>query len=79
LNQQPTAITLQARHDADGVLRIHSMDGSPVNMVALPASTVEKLANLSTEAAQYYRRVLGQQPMATSSQMKKAAHRGNIN
>lgn len=73
MNQQPTAITLQARM-IDGVLRIHSMDGKPVDMVAISSGDADAAYRLSIGMAQYWRKALGHEPLPTGSQLKKAAY-----
>lgn len=75
--QPTTAITLQARMDDAGVLRIYAMDGQPCDMVAISSGDAEQAHRLSVGMAQYWRRALGREPLRTGAQLKKAAYRGN--
>lgn len=68
---------MQARKDESGVLRIYSMDGQPCNMVAINSGDAETAYRLSMGMAQYWRKALGQEPLPTGNQLKKAAYRGN--
>lgn len=75
---QPTnAITLQARIDDAGVLRIYSKDGQPCDMVAIPSGDAEQAHRLAVGMAQYWRKQLGREPLATGAQLKKAAYSGH--
>ena len=76
MTQPTTAITLQARM-IDGVLRIYSMDGQPVDMVAISSGDAETAHRLSVGMAQYWRKALGREPLPTSNQLKKTAYNGN--
>ena len=72
---QPTnAITLQAR-EIDGVLRIYSMNGAPCDLIAISSGDAETAYRLSIGMAQHWRKALGQQPLPTGAQLKKAAYR----
>lgn len=75
MTQPTTAITLQARKDSDGVLRIFSMDGQPCDLVAISSGDAETAYRLSMGMAQYWRKTLGQEPLPTGAQLKKAAYR----
>ena len=77
MNQPTTGITLQARMDDTGVLRIYSIDGTPCDMVAISSGDAEQAYRLSMGMAQYWCRALGQQPLPTKSQQKKAAYSGH--
>lgn len=77
MTQPTTAITLQARMDDAGVLRIYSMDGKPCDMVAISSGDADQAYRISMSMAQYWRKALGQQPLPTGAQLKKAAYRGN--
>jgi hypothetical protein len=74
LAQPTTAITLQARKDEAGVLRIYSMDGQPCDMVAISAGDAETAYRLSMSMAQYWRKAMGMEPLPTGKQLKKAAY-----
>ncbi len=76
MTQPTTAITLQARMDDAGVLRIYSMDGQPCDMVAISSGDADQAYRISMSMAQYWRKALGQQPLLTGNQLKKAAYRG---
>jgi hypothetical protein len=67
-------ITLQARKDDAGVLRIYSMDGQPCNMVAISSGDAETAYRLSMSMSQYWRKALGMEPLPTGKQLKKAAY-----
>lgn len=73
--QTTTAITLQARKDDDGVLRIFSMDGQPCDLVAISSGDAEAAYRLSMGMAQYWRKTLGREALPTGAQLKKAAYR----
>lgn len=75
MNQLTTVITLQARMES-GVIRIYSMDGQPCDMVAISSGDAEQAHRLSVGMAQYWRKALGREPLATGKQLKKAAYRG---
>lgn len=77
MNQPTNAITLQARHDEAGVLRIYSMNGQPCDMVAISSGDAETAYRLSMGMAQYWRKALGQEPLPTGAQLKKAASSGH--
>lgn len=75
--QPTTAITLQARIDEAGVLRIYSRDGQPCDMVAISSGDAEQAHRISVSMAQYWRKALGREPLATGAQLKKAAYSGH--
>lgn len=76
MSQPTTAITLQARVDDAGVLRIHTIDGKPCDMVAISSGDADQAYRISMSMAQYWRKALGQEPLPTGNQLKKAAYRG---
>ncbi len=77
MTQSTPAITLQARMDDAGVLRIHSMNGQPCDMMAIPSGDAEQAYRISMSMAQYWRKALGREPLQTGAQLKKAAYSGH--
>jgi len=77
MTQPTTAITLQARMDDAGVLRIYAMNGQPCDMVAISSGDADQAYRISMSMAQYWRKALGREPLQTGTQLKKAAYSGH--